>query len=47
MHWQPTDRLEYLDGLASAGFIDTQVGFTHEVAPGMHGAIIRASKPAG
>ena len=39
-------RREYVDGLASAGFIDAQVEFTHEVVPGMHGAIIRASKPA-
>ena len=37
---------EYLDGLASAGFVDAQVDFTHEVAPGMHGAIIRAVKDA-
>lgn len=38
-------RTEYLDGLASAGFTDTSVDFTHEVAPGLHGAIVRASKP--
>lgn len=37
---------EYLDGLAQAGFIDISVTFTHEVADGMHGAIIRATKPA-
>jgi arsenite methyltransferase len=39
-------RSEYLDGLAAAGFVDASVEFTHETAPGMHGAIIRASKPA-
>ncbi|MFY2859988.1 arsenite methyltransferase [Mycobacterium sp. THU-M104] len=36
---------EYLDGLAAAGFTDATVTFTHEVAEGMHGAIIRATKP--
>jgi SAM-dependent methyltransferase len=40
-------RTEYLDGLAAVGFTDAEVVFTHEVAPGMHGAIIRAGKPAG
>ena len=39
-------RAEYLDGLAGAGFVDAAVSFTHEAAPGMHGAIIRAVKPA-
>lgn len=39
-------RTEYLDGLADAGFVDAQVTFTHHAAPGMHGAIIRATKPA-
>jgi SAM-dependent methyltransferase len=39
-------RREYLDGLAAAGFVEAAVEFTHEAAPGMHGAIIRASKPA-
>lgn len=38
-------RREYLDGLAVAGFIDAEVTFTHATAPGMHGAIIRATKP--
>jgi len=37
-------RSEYLDGLADAGFVDAEVSFTHEVADGMHGAIIRAAK---
>ncbi len=39
-------RAEYLGGLAAVGFVDAHVTFTHEVAPGMHGAIIRATKPA-
>ncbi len=39
-------RSEYLDGLAAAGFAEASVEFTHEAAPGMHGAIVRASKPA-
>jgi SAM-dependent methyltransferase len=39
-------RREYLDGLAAAGFTDAEVSFTHETAPGMHGALIRATKPA-
>ena len=39
-------RSEYLDGLTAAGFTDTEVEFTHEALPGMHGAIVRATKPA-
>src|SRR6478752_3034355 len=38
-------RSEYLDGLAKVGFVDADVTFTHAAAPGMHAAIIRASKP--
>jgi arsenite methyltransferase len=38
-------RAEYLDGLAVAGFLDASVTFTHEAADGLHGAIIRATKP--
>jgi SAM-dependent methyltransferase len=38
-------RQEYLDGLAAAGFVDGTVAFTHEAAPGMHSAIVRAVKP--
>jgi SAM-dependent methyltransferase len=38
-------RTEYLTGLADAGFTGAEVEFTHEAAPGMHGAIIRAAKP--
>ncbi|GLY29134.1 arsenite methyltransferase [Kineosporia sp. NBRC 101731] len=40
-------RAEYLEGLAAAGFVGAEVAFTHEAVPGMHGAIIRATKPAG
>ncbi|PRY40227.1 methyltransferase family protein [Geodermatophilus tzadiensis] len=40
-------RAEYLEGLAAAGFTDASVTFTHEVAPGLHGAIVRATKPRG
>lgn len=38
-------KAEYLDGLAAAGFTDAEVVFTHEAAPNMHGAIVRAVKP--
>jgi len=38
-------RREYLDGLTAAGFVDADVVFTHEAAPGMHGAIVRGTKP--
>jgi SAM-dependent methyltransferase len=38
-------RGEYLDGLQTAGFADIEVRFTHEVAPGMHGAVVKAVKP--
>jgi len=39
-------RAEYLDGLTGAGFVDAEVVFTHQAAPSMHGAIVRATKPA-
>ena len=39
-------RQEYLDGLRAVGFVDVSVTFTHEAAPGMHSAIVRATKPA-
>jgi SAM-dependent methyltransferase len=39
-------RAEYLEGLQDAGFADVDVQFTHEVAPGMHGAVVRAVKPS-
>ncbi len=36
---------EYRRGLERAGFADVEVEPTHEVADGMHGAIVRARKP--
>jgi arsenite methyltransferase len=38
-------RREYVDGLTTAGFVDANVTFTHEAAPGLHGATVRATKP--
>jgi arsenite methyltransferase len=35
---------EYEEGLVAAGFGDVTVTFTHEVADGMHGAIVQATK---
>ena len=35
---------EYEAGLEAAGFEDVNVQFTHEVADGMHGAIVKAVK---
>jgi arsenite methyltransferase len=35
---------EYGAGLAAAGFEEVSVEFTHEVADGLHGAIVRAVK---
>ena len=35
---------EYVLGLESVGFVDVTVEFTHEVADGMHGAIVKATK---
>ena len=35
---------EYEAGLAAAGFTGVSITFTHEVADGMHGAIVRAVK---
>jgi arsenite methyltransferase len=37
---------EYRAGLEAAGFEDISVEFTHEVADEMHGAIVKATKPA-
>ena len=37
---------EYEAGLAEAGFGEISVEFTHEVADGLHGAIVKAVKPA-
>ena len=36
---------EYRDGLATVGLVDVDVEFTHAVADGMHGAMVRARKP--
>ena len=38
-------RSEYVAGLEAAGFEDVTVEFTHEVADGLHGAIVKARKP--
>src|SRR5918995_227026 len=37
---------EYEAGLAAAGFAGIDISFTHEVADGLHGAIVKAVKPA-
>jgi SAM-dependent methyltransferase len=37
-------KAEYEQGLAAAGFEDVSVTFTHQVADGMHGAIVKATK---
>ena len=37
---------EYELGLRAAGFADVEITATHELIDGMHGAIIRAGKPA-
>lgn len=36
---------EYRSGLREAGLVDAEVELTHEVADGMHGAVVRARKP--
>ena len=36
---------EYFDTLTAAGFVGISVDYTHEVAPEMHGAIVKAVKP--
>ena len=38
---------EYRAGLESVGLVDVAVTSTHAVGDGLHGAIIRATKPAG
>jgi arsenite methyltransferase len=38
---------EYRGGLEAAGFTDISVTSTHEVADGMHAAIVKAVKPGG
>jgi hypothetical protein len=35
---------EYIAGLEGAGFEDVSVEFTHQVADGMHGAIVKGRK---
>jgi len=40
-------RREYTAGLEAAGFEDVTVEFTHEVAEGMHGAIVKGVKTRG
>jgi SAM-dependent methyltransferase len=40
-------RGEYEAGLRAAGLEDVSIEFTHEVADGLHGAIVQARKPAG
>jgi SAM-dependent methyltransferase len=37
---------EYVAGLEAAGFEHVDVTFTHQVAEGMHGAIVKATKTA-
>ena len=37
---------EYVAGLEAAGFEEISVTFTHEAADGLHGAIVKATKPA-
>jgi ubiquinone/menaquinone biosynthesis C-methylase UbiE len=39
-------KTEYEAGLLAAGFEDVSVEFTSEAAEGMHGAIVKAKKPA-
>jgi len=36
---------DYLAHVAAAGLTDASIQLTHEVGPGLHGAIVRASKP--
>jgi len=37
---------EYIAGLGAVGFDDVSVEFTHQVADGMHGAIVKGTKGA-
>jgi SAM-dependent methyltransferase len=39
-------RSEYVAGLEAAGFEDVSVEFTHQVADGIHGATVKATKTA-
>jgi arsenite methyltransferase len=36
---------EYEDGLRAAGFTDVEITSTHEPVPGMHSAIVKATRP--
>jgi hypothetical protein len=36
---------EYRDGLSRAGFTDISIRPTHQVADGLHSAIVQAVKP--
>ena len=36
---------EYVSLLGDAGLVDVSVEFTHDTGPGLHGAIVRATKP--
>jgi arsenite methyltransferase len=38
-------RSEYVDGLTTAGFTNIEVTYTHDVADGMHSAIVKATRP--
>jgi arsenite methyltransferase len=38
-------KTEYEEGLRATGLADVSVTFTHEVADGMHAAIVKATKP--
>jgi hypothetical protein len=38
-------KTEYETGLATAGFEQVSVAFTHQVGDGLHSAIIKATKP--
>jgi hypothetical protein len=40
-------RSEYRQGLADAGFERVEMAFTHQVADGLHSAIIKAVKGSG
>jgi arsenite methyltransferase len=41
----PLSFSEYRDGLAQAGFTDIAITPTHQVADGLHAAIVRATRP--
>jgi arsenite methyltransferase len=40
-------RAEYQAGLTAAGFAEVSVTFTHQVADGLHSAVIKAVRPVG